>query len=52
MLGDLGLKKGKKFNMSEEDRKEKVKVFKRFRQSQGNNISFHSAKSTLYRNFK
>ena len=36
MLGDAGLKKWKKFNMSEEDRKEPVKVLKYFTESLGN----------------
>ena len=38
MLGDTGLKKGKKFNMSEENRKDPAKVSKKFRESMGNNI--------------
>ena len=50
MLGDIGLKKWKKFNMPEEDRKDQVKAFKRFRESLGNDISFYTARSTLYRN--
>ena len=43
MLGDTRLKKWKKFSMSEEDRKDQVKVFKKFRESLGNDISFYKA---------
>ena len=38
--------------MSEEDRKHPVNVFNRFRENVGNDISFCTAKSTLYRNFQ
>ena len=37
---------------SEEDRKDPVRVFKKFRESLGNDISFHTTRSTLYRNFQ
>ena len=51
MLGDTGLKKCQKFKMSEDDRKDPEKVFKKFRERLGNSSSFHTARSTLYRNF-
>ena len=40
MLCGTGLKKWKKLNMSEEDRKDPVKVFRKVRESPGNDISF------------
>ena len=52
MLDDLGLKKWKKFKLSEEGRKDPVKVFKKFRESLGNDISFYTTRSTLYRNYQ
>ena len=42
-LGDISLKKQKRFNMSEEDRVHPVKVFNKFRESIGNDFSFHTA---------
>ena len=52
MLGDIGLKKWQKFNLSADDRKDPAKVFKAYRDSLGNDISFRTARSTLYRNFQ
>ena len=52
MLGDTGLKILQKFMMSEDDRKDQEKVFKKFRESLGNDISFSTARSTLYHNFQ
>ena len=52
MLGDTGLKKWQKFKMSEDDRKDPEEVFKKFRESLGNDISFCTARSTLYHTFQ
>ena len=52
MLGDITLKKWKKFNMSEEDRKDPLRVFKKFKENLGNDISFPTDRNTLYRNFQ
>ena len=52
MLGDEGLSRWKKFNMSDADKKDPEKVFKEFCDSFGKDVSFHTARATLYKNFQ
>ena len=52
MLGETGLKKWQQFKLSADDRKDPDKVFKKFRESLGNDVSFRTARSTLYRNLQ
>ena len=52
MLGDEGLSRWKKFNMSDADKKDPKKVFKEFRDSFGKDVSYHTARATLYKNFR
>ena len=52
MLGDEGLSRWKKFNMSDEDKKDPEKVFKEFRDSFGKDVSYRTARATLYKNFR
>ena len=51
MLGDEGLSRWKKFNMSDEDKKDPEKVFKEFHDSFGKDVSYCTARATLYKNF-
>ena len=51
MLGDEGLSRWTQFNMSEADRKDPDKVFKKFRDSFGKDVSYRTARAQLYNNF-
>ena len=51
-MGDEGLSRWKKFNMSDEDKKDPEKVFKEFRDSFGKDVSYCTARATLYKNFQ
>ena len=52
MLGDEGLSRWTQFNMTEADKKDPEKVFQRFRESFGKDVSFRTARAQLYNNFR
>ena len=52
MLGDEGLSRWEKFNMNAEDYKDPNKVFAEFKKSLGKDISFRTARATLYNSFR
>ena len=51
MLGDEGLSRWNKFKMSAADKKDPAKVFQAFRDSFGKDVSYRTARATLYKNF-
>ena len=51
MLGDEGLSRWKKFNISDADKEDPKKVFKEFCDSFGKDVSYRTARATLYKNF-
>ena len=51
MLGDEGLSRWKS-KMSEAERKDPDKVFDKFRDSFGRDVSYQTARATLYKNFQ
>ena len=52
MLGDEGLSRWSKFNMGEDERKNPKDVFAKFKESLGKDISFRTARATLYSSFR
>ena len=52
MLGDEGLSRWNKLKMSAADKKDPDKVFQAFRDSFGKDVSYHTARTTLYKNFQ
>ena len=52
MLGDEGLSRWTKFDISPDDRKDPKNVFEKFRESLGKDISYRTARATLYNNFR
>ena len=51
MLGDERLSRWSKFNMGEDERKNPKDVFAKFKESLGKDISFQTARATLYSGF-
>ena len=52
MLGDEGLSRWTKFKMEDTDSEDPNKVYKKFRDSLGNDVSYRTARATLYNNFR
>ena len=52
MLGDKGLSRWSKFDMGEDERKNPKNVFTKFKESLGKDISFRTARATLYSGFR
>ena len=52
MLGDEGLSRWSKFNMGADARKIPKDVFAKFKESLGKDISFRTARATLYSSFR
>ena len=52
MLGDEGLSRWTKFKLSDDDKKKPTEVFKAFRDSLGTDVSFRTARATLYNNLR
>ena len=52
MLGDEGLSRWSKFDMGEDERKNPKDVFAKFKESLGKDISFRTARATLYSGFQ
>ena len=52
MLGDEGLRRWSKFNMGAEERKTPKNVLAKFKESLGTDISFQTARATLYSSFR
>ena len=52
MLGDKGLSRWSKFDMGEDERKNPKDVFAKFKESLGKDISFRTARATLYSSFQ
>ena len=52
MLGDEGLSRWSKFNIGADARKKPKDVFAKFKVSLGTDISFRTARATLYSNFR
>ena len=52
MLGDEGLSRWNKFKMSAADKKDPDKVFQAFPDSFGKDVSYPTARATLYKNFR
>ena len=51
MLGDEGLSRWSKFDIGEDERKNPKDVFAKFKESLGKDISFRTARATLYSSF-
>ena len=52
MLGDEGLSRWAKFKLTEAEKKVPETVFKKFRDSLGKDISYRTARATLYNGFR
>ena len=52
MLGEEGLNRWTKFQMTEENKKDPDNVFAEFRKSLGKDISYRTARATLYNSFR
>ena len=52
MLGEEGLNRWTKFQMTDDDQKDPKKVFDEFKKSLGKDISFRTARATLYNSFR
>ena len=52
MLGDEGLSRWSKFKLSDDDKKKPDTVFQKFKDSLGKDISFRTARATLYNSFR
>ena len=52
MLGEEGLNRWTKFQMTDDDQKDPKKVFDEFKKSLGKDISYRTARATLYNSFR